>query len=359
MDANFVYNGDGQRVKSTINNVTTYFVGNYYEVSGGVISKNYSIGGARIAIRQGGVLYYPLADHLGSTTVTTDTAGTVVSELRYDPWGETRFSSGSTPTQYQFTGQYSNSYINLLDYGSRYYDPALGRFISPDSIVPLATQGTQAYDRYAYANNNAVRYSDPSGHMVKEDADGTGCVSGDLACQMGSNGYKVEKISGWQVQVTVTVGIPTNTYANGQKVSPVLLEGISFVFDKYWGFQIYSVTRDIEFSPTLKNGPAEAAFPTEIITGGITVASGPIFGKGFEVEGTNAYIGRSIDNQISGGPISIDSYEAFNANTGKTDSAWMHGFDLGYSAGLPMGFGRIAANSQPLFGMPRIGFPIP
>lgn len=54
----------------------------------------------------------------------------------------------------------------MLWYGSRHYDPELGRFISPDTIVPLATQGMQAWDRYGYANNNPVRYTDPSGHCV-------------------------------------------------------------------------------------------------------------------------------------------------------------------------------------------------
>jgi hypothetical protein len=42
----------------------------------------------------------------------------------------------------------------------------LNRFTQPDSIVPLAAQGTQAWDRYAYANNNPVRYTDSSGHGV-------------------------------------------------------------------------------------------------------------------------------------------------------------------------------------------------
>lgn len=68
------------------------------------------------------------------------------------------------PTRYTFTGQYSDSYINLLWYGSRHYDPELGRFIQLDSIVPLAAQGVQAWDRYAYVGNNPVRYNDPSGH---------------------------------------------------------------------------------------------------------------------------------------------------------------------------------------------------
>ena len=40
------------------------------------------------------------------------------------------------------------------------------RWTSPDTIVPDAAQGVQAWDRYAYTNNNPVRYSDPSGHCI-------------------------------------------------------------------------------------------------------------------------------------------------------------------------------------------------
>jgi RHS repeat-associated protein len=96
-------------------------------------------------------------------------------ELRYS-WTS---SQTTTPayklTKYPFTGQYSDSYINLLWYGSRHYDPALGRFIQPDSIVPLASQGVQAWDRYAYVNNNPVRYTDPSGHMLDDGCRTEGC----------------------------------------------------------------------------------------------------------------------------------------------------------------------------------------
>jgi hypothetical protein len=42
----------------------------------------------------------------------------------------------------------------------------LGRWAQPDSLVPLASQGVQAWDRYAFVNNNALRYNDPSGHDV-------------------------------------------------------------------------------------------------------------------------------------------------------------------------------------------------
>ena len=51
--------------------------------------------------------YYLLTDHLGSTTVTTDASGDLVSELKYKPWGEVRAGSPRA-TDYPFTGQYSN-----------------------------------------------------------------------------------------------------------------------------------------------------------------------------------------------------------------------------------------------------------
>ncbi len=58
--ASFVYDGDGRRVKGTVNGVTSYYVGDHYEVSGGVVKKYYSAGGQRIALRSGGVLSWLL-----------------------------------------------------------------------------------------------------------------------------------------------------------------------------------------------------------------------------------------------------------------------------------------------------------
>ena len=46
---------------------------------------------------------------------------------------------------------------------ARWHDPALGRFLQPEAIVPEPGKG-QAFNRYAYAYNNPVRYNDPSGH---------------------------------------------------------------------------------------------------------------------------------------------------------------------------------------------------
>jgi RHS repeat-associated protein len=73
--------------------------------------------------------------------------------LRYYPYGETRYTSGSTPTSYRFTGQQEDDTIELYFYNARYYDPALGRFISADTIVPNP-ENPQDWNRYTYARNN-------------------------------------------------------------------------------------------------------------------------------------------------------------------------------------------------------------
>jgi len=51
-------------------------------------------------------------------------------------------------------------------YNARYYDSSLGRFASPDTIIPEQSQGVQAWDRYAYVNNSPIGNIDPSGHSL-------------------------------------------------------------------------------------------------------------------------------------------------------------------------------------------------
>ncbi len=59
-------------------------------------------------------------------------------------------------------GQREQSEIGLYYYGARWYDSSLGRFTSPDTIVPGAGNPL-AWDRFSYVQNNPVRYTDPSG----------------------------------------------------------------------------------------------------------------------------------------------------------------------------------------------------
>jgi hypothetical protein len=113
---------------AVIGSTTTWFVGNMYEVTDGAVTKYYYAGGQRIATRSGvnGALSYPLGDHLGSTSLTTDAAGMVTGEMRYNAWGSVRYDSGSISTRYQYTGQASYATdFGLLFYQARWYDPYL------------------------------------------------------------------------------------------------------------------------------------------------------------------------------------------------------------------------------------------
>jgi RHS repeat-associated protein len=161
--ASYTYDGDGKLVKAVEDGVTTLYVGSHYQVSGSIITKYYFAGTQRIAMRTNGELNYLLADHLGSTGVVTDAAGTVIAETRYTPYGETRFSTGTSPTDYLYTSQRQEAGLGLYFYTARWYDPALARFTQADTIVPGAGN-PQAFDRYAYVLGNPLRYSDPSGH---------------------------------------------------------------------------------------------------------------------------------------------------------------------------------------------------
>ncbi len=131
----------------------------------------YYAGGSRVAMRvqsnqegQEEGLYYFLSDHLGSTAVTLDAGANRVAELRYSAWGETRYTSGTTPTQRRYTGQ-MQAEAGLYFYQARWFDPSLGRFAQADSIIP-EPGNAQDWDRYAGMANNPVLYSDPTGHAI-------------------------------------------------------------------------------------------------------------------------------------------------------------------------------------------------
>jgi RHS repeat-associated protein len=125
-----------------------------------------------VAMKQCNSLYYLHHDHLGSLVSITDTTQTEQFSARYWPFGALRTSSGSFLSDRLFTGQTRDAVTTtptdaLNDafyfFKARYYDAVIGKFHTPDTLVPDPAN-PQALNRYAYALNNPLRLVDPSGH---------------------------------------------------------------------------------------------------------------------------------------------------------------------------------------------------
>jgi len=210
----FTYDGDGGRTKVGVNGQTDRFVGSLYEIlSSGASKAHIFFGPTRLAslertsvltasansssikrffqgveevfvgkayadtLPPGLAIRFYHGDHLGSINLITDQTGAQVELAEYKPFGS--FSrkevspasppSPVSPSSPYFTGHRLDSGTQLYYYGARYYDPDLGRFTQPDTIVQ-APSDPQTLNRYTYVRNNPLIYTDPTGHSFWKKA---------------------------------------------------------------------------------------------------------------------------------------------------------------------------------------------
>jgi RHS repeat-associated protein len=132
-------------------------------------TKYYYAGGQRIARRTGtGSVEYLFSDHLGSSSLVTNSSFVKTSEMRYTAWGKPRSITGTIAANaFTYTGQRQEAGIALNFYNARWYDPNIAHFAQTDIMVS-EPGNSKTWDRYAYVNNNPVRYSDPSGHLTDD-----------------------------------------------------------------------------------------------------------------------------------------------------------------------------------------------
>ena len=119
-------------------------------------------------------IYYICRDYLGSITHITNADGSLKAEYSYDAWGRLRnlvtqeaYAPGSEPVLFigrGYTGHEHLPWFGLINMNARLYDPALGRFLSPDPYVQ-APDFSQSFNRYSYCLNNPLRYVDKNGEM--------------------------------------------------------------------------------------------------------------------------------------------------------------------------------------------------
>ena len=101
-------------------------------------------------------------DHISSSNIITDENGDQTGMLEYTPYGTTASHTGTSDPKHKFTGQEEDDSTGLYYYGARYYDAQLGRFITADPTIQHPTD-PQDFNRYAYARNNPIVFTDPTG----------------------------------------------------------------------------------------------------------------------------------------------------------------------------------------------------
>jgi RHS repeat-associated protein len=189
------YGSDGERVRKTVTvgaatpKKTTYVGGEYEIADDGTITMIPHPDVRLVKNPSGNVsTCFVHRDHLASVALETrkDT-GAVALRQRYAPYGDRQVTAPSgcgVNEERGFIGERHDAEAGLLYLHARFYDPKLGRFLSPDWWDPIdaavAAEGGAAgvlsspvgANRYAYAANDPVNKSDPSGHQIGPTADG-------------------------------------------------------------------------------------------------------------------------------------------------------------------------------------------
>jgi RHS repeat-associated protein len=176
----YTYDSNGERVlkSQVIDNVLTP-VKRYWSMGGNTLAEGDGTGNltaeyiyfggkriARIDLPANTVHYY-LSDHLGSTSIVTNSAGAVEEESDYYPFGTEVVVTRLGVNELKFTGKRRDTESQLDYFGARYYSNGLGRFANPDEpFVDQNESNPQSWNLYSYVRNNPLNGVDPNGQAV-------------------------------------------------------------------------------------------------------------------------------------------------------------------------------------------------
>jgi RHS repeat-associated protein len=161
--ATYAYDGAGLRASKTVSGTTEAFTWDLAEGTPLLLQDggtSYVTGPAGLPLEQvssSGTVRYYHQDQLGSTRALTDAGGHVVATYAYDPYGNLTATTGTVSNPFLFAGQFLDSESGLYYMRARYYDPAVGQFLTRDPLEPV----TQL--PYGYAADSPTNFTDPTG----------------------------------------------------------------------------------------------------------------------------------------------------------------------------------------------------
>lgn len=196
-------------IKSTRYTLSTNSTGtvthNYIYASGRLIRETYGSNtldflydpnGRPYAMSYNGTMYYYILNLQGDVVRMVNTSGSTVATYKYDAWGAILSATGTmaeiNPLRYR--GYYYDSETGFYYLQSRYYDPAIGRFINADAFASTG-QGVLGYNMFAYCRNNPVCRVDISG-FADDEADLDEDTKDDLFPQPMGGGTNPDPVIG-------------------------------------------------------------------------------------------------------------------------------------------------------------------
>jgi len=167
----FDYDGEGRRISKIVNGKKIFFINDpaapltrvlLEKDENGTTLKRYVYGLSRLFSNQSSGTQFFLYDHPGKNVSCLVNKKQQVSEsFCYDAFG-CRNEKSALQNPYGYVGEEYDEETGLLYLRNRYYDPEIGRFISPDTVLGVLTD-PQTLNPYVYVGNNPVNFIDPSG----------------------------------------------------------------------------------------------------------------------------------------------------------------------------------------------------
>lgn len=175
--ASYKYNADGLRTSKTVDGKTINHIwdgskqiivdmddSDWYSAEVYVRGTNLL---AKFSKQSGNVKtdyqYYTQNAH-GDVVNLTDETGAVTKSYTYDAFGVEQNIDDADDNAFRYCGEYYDSESGTIYLRARYYDPAIGRFISRDSVTGENTDPL-SLNLYTYCHNNPIIGIDPSGHI--------------------------------------------------------------------------------------------------------------------------------------------------------------------------------------------------
>ncbi len=252
-------------------------------------------------------------DHLGSSSVITDTKGKVVEETAYYPFGDVRneYRPRQIDEPYKFTQKERDSESRLNYFEARYLAGPLSRFTVPDpkyarpeslspDEMPLYLAQPQRINLYSYVRNNPLSYVDPTGlDGQKRQKPPPPSSPPDPSATLTLNGIGKLEISSLSTSVTRTPsGASERPRAGGSPGHP-RLEG-------------FTITRNMDSASARLMGRAAAGKP---IKEAVITLHGPGKAEYLEYKLTDVFI---TSYSVNGAP-GRDATESFTLSPGKVE----------------------------------------